>query len=288
LTALYWRSGLLTVQNPPISRWLVVVLVVALLVVVDLGVSLFFLPELTRPVWMWAITPFNGSFLGAVYLSAIAPVGMALATRRWAPTRVVLPMMLVFTSVLLVTSLVHFNRFRFDVWGTWLWFGLYLALPATLGWFLWRYRRWPPALATPTAPPLRALLVAEAAVLALYGAGLIVAPTLAAGFWPWPIDAFHGQLYSAAFLAPAIGAAAVARLAARIELATLGLTALLLGALPIVGLALGHLATGRVDWAAPGVWAWIAGFSALALSGLVLIGWSSLRTSPRIKEAALG
>jgi len=54
---------------------------------------------------------------------------------------------------------------------------------------------------------LRLALLTQAAIFGLYGFGLLAAPDILGSFWPWTIDAFHGCMYSVAFITPAVGAA---------------------------------------------------------------------------------
>ncbi len=143
------------------------------------------------------------------------------------------------------------------------WFFIFVSVPIYAGAFLWRFRR----------------LAVAALLLAGYGVGLVVAPETVTGFWPWPIDGFHGRVYSATFLSLALASVLVARAASSLGQATLGVTCVVLGALQPLGLLAVDADVDKVDWAAPGTWAWTAMFGALLAYGLVLAGVSLRRES---------
>src|SRR5688572_8732869 len=76
--------------------------------------SVFFLPDLVRPYWPWVIAPFNAGFVGAVYLGSFTATALMIFHDRWAPARIVLPMILVFTVIVLGVTLSHLQQFDFQ------------------------------------------------------------------------------------------------------------------------------------------------------------------------------
>jgi hypothetical protein len=268
-------------NNPAISRFLYGVILLALVVAVNLGVGLFFLTDATRLTWRWELTPFNALFLGSVYLAAIPLIGMLLLVPRWSLARMALTMLLIFSSLLLFSSLLYLSRFRFQLWQTWLWFALYLILPLATAYELWCYRHAPPAIARPTPARWRVYLRAQALVLGLYGSMMLLLPVQATAFWPWAVDAFHGRLYSAIFLALAGGSFVIGGVASRIEIVTLGLVQTLLGIFAIIGLLQGNALLQRVRWTSPGSWLWIGIFVVLALTGIGLVGQAHIMRRAR-------
>src|SRR5207249_11414481 len=130
------------------------------------------------------------------------------------------------------------------------------------------------ARSTPMPMAWRAGLLAFAVAIGVYGVAQLVAPEMTSAFWPWGIDAFHGQLYSAIFLTAAIGALFLSRGAAPIEYFTLGVTYAVLGFFAILGVVIADATARRVDWANAGTQLWLALFAAILLVGLALI-WQS-------------
>lgn len=258
-------------DNPVLPAGLRVFSAFVILVLL-VGAGLFFAPDLVKPRWPWKLTPFNARFLGSFYIAELVAMAALLAWNRWSPARMILIMAFVFTLVVSVASAMHAGQFSFERKNGWLWFIVYLASVLISAGFLWQARDNPPVAAAPAAAGRRGWFLAEALVLGLYGFALLVAPTVAAGFWPWPIDVFHAQVYSAIFITAAAGAWLLSRHAPREELVALGAAQLTLGALAVVGLVLTDAAVRRIDWTAPGTWLWIALFGLIAASGLVKIG----------------
>jgi len=254
-------------RDPPVSPALRAVTWLEVVILAWAGGGLLFHPPWVTPVWPWALAPFNTRYLGALYLAALVAAFLQARSGRWSPARVVTPMIFVFTLVVTIYSFVHIDRFDPARVETWIWFLLYVGVCANAFAHLVAYRAWsPPDPATPTRP-LRAVLVAQVALLGAYGAAMLVAPAWASAGWPWKLDAFHAQLYSVTFLTPAAGALVLLRGASSGERVALGLTQAGWGALPIVGLLLADAIVHRVDWSATGTWLWIAGFAAIALVG---------------------
>lgn len=257
--------------NPPITPVLRLVTLLEVLVLAGAGSLLFFWPGLARTLWPWQLTPFDTAFLGAVYLASFATVGMLLLVGRLAPARLVVPMILIFTIIVLVVSLASLDRFDFTRWGTWLWFILYIALPINAAVHVWLYRRMPPANPTAAAIRWRAFLLAEVLILGVYGLGLLLAPAPFTAFWPWPIDAFHSRIYSVVFITPALGAFLLARAAAAVEWLALGIYHVVLGCFALAGLAILDASLHKIAWSLPGTWVWLGLFALLALVGLGMI-----------------
>jgi hypothetical protein len=255
--------------NPALSPWLRAFFVVVALVVI-FGSGLLWLPDHIRPHWPWPITPFNAAFLGGVYLTELVAVLVIVAVNRWAPSRVTLPMSLAFTFVVSAVTLGYLDRLDYQKLATYAWFVTYfgaVAVTAALG----RYRRLPPVDATPVPPGWRVLLWAQGTLLGLYALFLLVAPAAATRFWPWPIDAFHGRVYSAVFASGCVGAVLLTRAMAPVEAATYGLTQVCFGLFAIVGLVATDASRHRVAWGSVGTRAWLAGCALLFLAGAVLL-----------------
>jgi len=266
-------------ENSPITPLLRGLTLIEVLVLVAAGGGLFFLTDLAVAQWPWTIPPFNARFVGAVYLTSMVAVAMMLVGGRWAPARLVLPMLFTFTFIVLVMTLLRSGNFLYDRWATWGWFILYIVLPINAAYHLWLYRRLPPADPTPVPVAWRYILLAFSVVLGLYGLLQFFAPEAASAFWPWKIDAFHGQMYSANLLTAAVGAFVLARAAAPIEYFTLGITYSVLGFFAILGLVVVDASAHKVDWAAPGTWLWVAAFAVILIVGLALM-WQSRAASP--------
>jgi len=141
-----------------------------------------------------------------------------LVWNRWSPGRLVLVMAFIFTVIVSAVSLINLGYFNFGRKAAWLWFLVYLASAAVSGLFLWRARAHPSAKGVTLNPAWRGYMLAETAILGLYGVGMLLFPRVVSSSWPWPVDPFHAQVYSAIFLAGAGGTYLVWKSAPREEL----------------------------------------------------------------------
>lgn len=256
-------------------------------VIAGAGIVLFFAPTTGHDIWGWEITPFNTRFLGAIYLAALVDFAALGVVRRWSIAGLVMPMDLLFMSVILIVSLAYADHFIWDRPVTWAWFTIFVSVPLYAAFFLWRFRGlWGVAAEGPSpSARVRAGLVGAAIPLAAYGVALLAAPGRSTRFWPWPIDGFHGRVYSAIFLSLALASVIVSRAPAPVRLATLGLTCVALGAPEPIGLLVVDAEVDKVDWSRFGTWAWLSMFAAILAYGLVL-GAASLRAEHAVPSAA--
>ncbi|MGE0238045.1 MAG: hypothetical protein AB7S59_04935 [Parvibaculaceae bacterium] len=255
--------------NAPLSPW-VRVLTGAALVVLIAGPLLLFAPAVIVPRWPWAITPFNARFLGAVYVAEFFSLLVLFIYNRWSPGRAALVVAFVFTFVVSIASLIHLSSFA-GVRRVTVWFILYIGYALLPAGALLLYHRLPAVAPLAAGGNLSRIMPVAGVLLVLYGAALFVAPGAAAGFWPWPIDAMHGRIYSAVFLAPGIGLLLLSRSAAREEYLVGGVFLAGLGLFAILSFILAHLQTGRASFTSPGTWAWIVLFAAIGALGLRMI-----------------
>lgn len=271
------------VANPRIPSALLAIAAVHAIVIAAAGIVLFFAPTTSKDIWAFELTPFNTRFLGAIYLAALVAYVVLLVVRRWIPARIVMAMAFPFALTVLLVSLAYTDRFLWERPVAWGWFAVYASIPLYAGYFLWRFglTRVPLAASTRTGAG-RAGLICVPLAFVTYGVGLLAAPETFASFWPWPVDAFNGRIYSGIFLALASGAILVAVRSIPLEAVTLGLTCAAFGALAPIGVAL----VGTADWSSAGTLAWVGMFAALFVFGLSLVGASLLRDARLPRTAA--
>jgi hypothetical protein len=261
-------------DNPRITPLLRAVTAVECLVLLVAGVGLLFLPSIIGPEWPWELSPFNTLLLGAAYSSSLMAIVTMVYIGRWAPARIVVPMIFLFTAIVLVVSLAYLDRFDAGSYSTWVWFALYIVIPVNALYHMWLYRDLRPYCPIPLPMLWRSVLLIPIILLGFYGAGLLLAPETFSDFWPWPIDAFHGRVYSVLYMTPALGAILLWRSAASIELVALGLTLSVGGLVAVVGLPVVDSTAGRVVWSQTGTWLWVVSFALLLIAGLGLL-WRS-------------
>jgi hypothetical protein len=260
--------------NPPLSPLVrIFFAVVALILMVGMG--LFFAPELVARRWPWALTPFNTRFLGALYLAELVIILTPICVNRLAPNRLVLPMALIFTLLVTIVSLFYPDQFDFRRRAVWAWFIVYGGSAVISAGLFWWYRAWPvPAIATPTPKQRQLFLQLEGVALGLYGLGLLLAPAIFSAFWPWKVDNFHAQIYSAIFISGAVSSFILARAAAPIEFLAIGSAQIVLGALAIAGVVIVDVSLHKINWMLPSTWLWLVMFAIMLLIGLSKLWWS--------------
>lgn len=272
-------------DNSKITKLLIAVTALESLVLIGTGVGLLLFPSIIRPLWPWELSPFNALLLGAIYSAALVTTAIVVYVKRWAPARIAMPMIFEFTAIILVVCLIYIDRFDFQYWGTWFWFFLYILLPANGAYHIWLYRNQKPVNPSPLSTLWRGVFLIPTILLGLYGIGLLVAPESLSNFWPWPIDDFHGRMYSVLYITPALGSFLLFGAAASIEMLTLGLTQIVGGGATILGLVIIDNQVNKVDWSAFGTWLWIGSFAIIVLTGIGLVWQSRVRSRSETSSA---
>ncbi|MCJ7661488.1 MAG: hypothetical protein MUO67_20240 [Anaerolineales bacterium] len=272
-------------NNPKISSLLYLVTSIESLFLLIVGGGILFFPSVIRPLWPWSLAPFNALLLGAIYTSSLVATAIVVYVKRWAPTRLVLPMIFIFTAIILVVCLIYFDRFDFQYWGTWVWFFLYIIIPVNSAYHMWLYRNQKPVDPAPLPAFWRDVILIPSILLGLYGIGLLIAPDSFSSFWPWQIDDFHSRMYSVLYITPAIGALLLFRAAASIELLTIGLTQIVGSSATILGIVIIDNQLEKIEWSAFGTWLWISSFVIILLTGIGLVWQSRARSRSKIPSA---
>lgn len=263
---------------PPVAPTVRRLLQVAAFLVFLAGVQLFVFPLRTDEYFAWTIgSPMTAVFLGASYWSAVGLELSAAAAPSWARARIAIPAVFAFTAITFVVTMVHLDLFhlgdehelntRAVTWG---WIAVYAVVPLLMVAAVLDQRR----LGLGAAPagglprPVRAVLVALAALLVALGAALLLDPLWADAAWPWPLTELTGRAIGAWLVGLGIAAGHARLLDDRPSLRPLGFTGVLFGGLQAIAL-LRH--GGELDWGSAAAAGYvvalvlIAGVSAWAL-----------------------
>lgn len=269
--------------NPAVPSFLRLVVAVECSVVFVAGVLLFFLPGLAADLWAWAIPPFNSRFVGAIYLAAYVPLIIFWFVPRWSPGRLTLWMILTFTMLVMFTMLIHRDVFEWDRLATFIFWPLYIFLPINSAIFLLKSNGTVPTKVFSGPAALRITLLVFGFLGGAYGLGLLLAPEALTRFWPWQVDAFHGRMYAAAFVTPAVAAwllSSTRGLPA--EYLSLGLNLVAGGFLPMLGTLWTNLhvpAARQINFGSAGTWLFLTFFLLTAILGIILttlaVQWSN-------------
>lgn len=182
-------------------------LVTASLLVLIIGSSVFFLPTHTDVYFSWTIgSPLTAAFLGGSYLAAFVLEFLSARERVWANARVAVPAVFLFTTITLIVTLLHLDKFHFDsphwntVAGTWVWLLVYLLVPFIMA-ALWMMQmrlegKDPPRNAL-LPKWVRIILLVQGIVMVLTGVMLLLFPIKMATVWPWPLTPLTGRAVGA-------------------------------------------------------------------------------------------
>ncbi len=167
------------------------------------GPLLLLLPERTERLFAWTIQPpLTAAFLGGGYFTALVIELMAASQRVWDRARVVYPAVLLFTTLTLIATLLHLDRFHFGSpllaarATAWAWFAVYVVAPPVMLVLLVYQIRLPggrAAAGPPLGRPFRLLLGLEGLLMMAVGIALFVAPAAASPLWPWKLTPLTSQ-----------------------------------------------------------------------------------------------
>jgi hypothetical protein len=261
-------------QNTPVPSFLRLVTIVESIVVATAATVLFLLPSLANAIWAWAIPPFNSRYTGAIYFAALLPLVVFAISGRWAPGRVVLWMIFAFTTSIGIVMLFYIPSFAWDRPGTYAFWILYIFLPFNSAFFIYRLRHLKVVGSDSIPASWQTLLLGIAIVLGLYGFGLLIMPEALTAFWPWRIDGFHGRIYAATFITPAVGAWLIYKQSALSERLVLGLTLLALGVFSLIGVIWTSAtvpAANQINYSNLGTWVFFGMNVVTGLAGFGLI-----------------
>lgn len=280
-------------QSPtikPLTTGMRVMLFIASGLVFAAGVQLFVLTEMTERYFAWTIRPpLTAAFLGAAYWSSCIIELVAARERTWARARTAIPAVLLFTTLTLIVTLIHRDRFHFGapsgpetIFATWVWLAIYAFVPIAMTILLVRQLRAPGVDAPRLAPMpdwLRAAIAAQATVMLVVGGVLLVAPQAVIPIWPWLLTALTGRAVGAWLLGLGIAAAQVVWENDFARSQMVSQSSIAFGLLELIALA---RYPRSLDWTRPGAWVYL--FFILSIAAVGLYGWLAGR---RITQQAL-
>ena len=179
--------------------------VVVVAVLVPALIILWGLPNDTADLWAWTIAaPLTPIFMGAGYGAGAYFFTRVYLTRRWHEVSVGVLSAAVFALLMLITTILHYDKFNqgkahdglpdppalatIAFWG---WTIVYILSPFLVGWLWWRNQRRDPRApeAGERVVPATLRLVARVVAVGALIAGLVVlaAPDVAVENWGWTL-----------------------------------------------------------------------------------------------------
>ena len=151
----------------------------------------FALTSHTDDYFAWPIAPeISGAFLGACYLAATVLLGLSSRAINWVDGRLAALPVIVISLLLLIATLVHWEKFDQDHLVFWLWLAAYVLVPPLLLFLVLRQRQVPgddPPPEHPLPAWARVGLAGQAAVMVTAGSLLFFAPSVLQDSWPWEL-----------------------------------------------------------------------------------------------------
>jgi hypothetical protein len=258
-------------------------LVAASLLVFWAGVPLFLGSEQTERYFSWTVQPpLTAAFLGAMYWSSLVLVALALRRSAWAEVRIAVFSILVVTTLILVATLLHLDRFHLASprllarLGTWVWLAVYVGIPPIAALLVLDQLRRPGQDGGRAAELPRWVVFAYwllAVVLVPAGLALFVAPLAVAAVWPWKLTALTAQVTGSWVVGLGLNAGLVAWEDDHARTGPALLSSIVLVGLQVIALV---RYPADVNWASPGSWLYL-----LVLLGLMLAGVAAVLAAPR-------
>jgi hypothetical protein len=187
----------------PLRAWLVVELLFSIGAILTIALD----PANTGARFAWNIQPVvMAAVLGAYYISSGLVIVLPLFARRWEMIRVMILPTILFATVELLATLLHWSTFSVGTLPFTVWFLSYLLPPPILlGFYLWHERR---ARESSSAVPLDALSTDARRTLLHFG-GLTTLlsviifslPQVFIPFAPWSMTPLSARVFAGFLLA---------------------------------------------------------------------------------------
>jgi hypothetical protein len=180
------------------------------------GFQLFILTEYTDKYFAWTINPpITAAFLGGSYWASVAVELIAARERFWARARIAIPAVWLFTTLTLIVTLIHIDKFHFNSpdliprFAAWFWLAIYAGVPIAMLLVLITQRRLQggdPPRELPFPIWLRIILPAQGAIMLIVGASLFASTSTTISIWPWKLTLLTGRAIGAWLLAVGVAA----------------------------------------------------------------------------------
>lgn len=196
-------------RDAAVARPMRVLLVVAAFLVFLAGFQLTVFPTRTDEWFSWTIdVPMTAVFLGAAYWSSAVLELAGARSSGWGRARLTVWTVLVFTTLTLVVTLVHLDKFHLGAEHptsarlvTWGWLAIYAGVPVAMVAALVLQSRVAGDVGRDVRRPLPAvlrwLLLGLGLALLAPGIALLLDPEWAAQGWSWPLTPLTGRAVGA-------------------------------------------------------------------------------------------
>lgn len=251
----------------PLRAWLAVEVLFGVLAVSAIGLF----PADTQTNFAWSIQPVvMAAVLGAFYMSSALLFLLPLFARRWENVRVMVLPAALFSTMQLLATFLHWDKFSVGTAPFYIWFASYiLPPPIFVGMYWWQQRHAVKLLATPQHPfweVFRWFLVFLGGFITLGAFIVFIVPNLLIPLFPWKLTPLTARSLMGWLIAVGTILLSMARenLGARARLAT----PMLMLILPTVLLQMLRYAP-EINWLNPLLWLALLLFAIVGLCGLI-------------------
>lgn len=172
----------------PLTRYTALAIVP---IVTVAGLILYLWPQRTATLWSWTIdAPLSALFIGSGYLMGAWYFVAVFRQRAWSAVSDAFVGISAFTALMLLATVLHWDRFHHGSLMFQAWLGLYILTPVYLPYVAWRNGGLLPATGG-EAPDLpawgrRALMAVGLAMVVFVGL-MFAWPGLVIPLWPWAL-----------------------------------------------------------------------------------------------------
>ena len=168
------------------------------------GVFLYLVPGRADTDYAWSIQPpVNAAFIGAGFLAGTLATGLVLwRATRWRSFSLLPPALWVLATTLLLATIIHADRFRWDYPLTWVWTLVYAGVPVAIPYLVaaqWQIAEPPPEVDPALRAPRILAGIAGAGLLA-GAAALYLAPVDLGEHWLWPLTPLLARAVAAWYM----------------------------------------------------------------------------------------
>ncbi len=192
------KSGMRDDRIYPVTRWVLGAVIVVLILAFS---ALYLDPQHTKENFAWNIQPpITAVYMGAGYISGAYMFVFAVFGRKWHRVRNSLLPVSTFATAMLVTTLLHLDRFTQNSLAFILWFAIYIITPFLVPWLWYNNLRTDPGTPEPEDKivPLwtRRLFGLADAVMILFWIANFIDPALLMSFWVWKLTPLTSRVMS--------------------------------------------------------------------------------------------
>ena len=242
------------------------------------GFQLFILTEQTDKYFAWTIIPpITAAFLGAAYWASVAVELIAARERYWERARIAVSAVWLFTTLTLIVTLLHLDKFHFNSpnlipqFAAWFWLAIYASVPIAMLLAFVEQRRLSggdPPRESPFPIWLRVIFLIQGAVMLIVGAALFATPATTISIWPWTLTILTGRAIGAWLLAVGVATFHAIRENDLLRIRPLGGGFIVIAVLEMLALLRYPAA---LNWTLPQAW-----FYLIFLVSVLLVGLFSL------------